>query len=455
MRLQQRLEQGEASRGHGSSLRRAHVLAHLQLLGRVVEEAQPPRHARAHVAPHGAQHHHHPVGHVLATVVPRPLAHRVGARIPHGEALPRPAPRQQQPPGSAVQARVSQDHVVFTLPRNTLAAFSFREHRRRFEQNLSPRHSLADVVVGLPLEVDGDPRGQKRAQALPRGPTQVQHEGVVGQAAVAPRSCHLPGEHRAHGAVRVDHFGRHHRLPAARCHHRLRGRPPHRKHERVVEVQNLFVRAAVSRGHGGGVGAGLGSQDLRGGGRFPHHPVAARRGELRQKGRGHLGRLGSERRSCAALALASSFLGAQQLLPHPNALVQARAAQRGQVPAHFLRHERQVVDHVVRHPGELVPQVFALGGDPHRAGVQVAHPRHDAPGSHHGGGAKPKLFPAQQGRHHHVQPRADASIHAQQHFLAEPVLHQSAVRLSDSQLPARPRVLDASQWAGPRAAVVP
>jgi hypothetical protein len=55
------------------------------------------------------------------------------------------------------------------------------------------------------------------------------------------------------------------------------------------------------------------------------------------------------------------------------------------------------VHHVFGLAGELLAQHRVLGGDPHRAGVQVAHAHHDAARDHQRRGGEAELLGAEQG----------------------------------------------------------
>ena len=74
---------------------------------------------------------------------------------------------------------------------------------RRVDDQLAAGQSLADVVVGLADQLQGDAVGQEGAEALAGGPLQADVDGVVRQTAIALAPGHFAGQHRSHGAVGV------------------------------------------------------------------------------------------------------------------------------------------------------------------------------------------------------------------------------------------------------------
>ncbi len=64
----------------------------------------------------------------------------------------------------------------------------------------------------------------------------------------------------------------------------------------------------------------------------------------------------------------------------PDHLVEAAETERCHQLAHFLGDEEEVIDDVLRLPGEFLAQHRVLRRDPDRAGVQMALAHHDAAG---------------------------------------------------------------------------
>lgn len=83
------------------------------------------------------------------------------------------------------------------------------------------------------------------------------------------------------------------------------------------------------------------------------------------------------------------------VLPHlqqvgaAHQLVHGTHPQAGHVLPQLLGHEAHEIHHILRFSGEAPPQLRVLGGDPCRAGAQVAYPHHAAAHGDQGAVAKP------------------------------------------------------------------
>src|SRR3954452_289842 len=146
------------------------VEAELEQVVRVVDEDLAAAHPGAEVAPVRAEDDHSAARHVLARMVARPLDDRRRAGVPHAEALTRAPAHVERPAGRAVEHRVPDEDRI---PRVV---------GRRLDDDPPAAHALADVVVRDALELEDDPVGQERAEALARR---------AGEARV-----HLPGRTR-------------------------------------------------------------------------------------------------------------------------------------------------------------------------------------------------------------------------------------------------------------------
>ena len=110
-----------------------------------------------------------------------------------------------------------------------------------------------------------------------------------------------------------------------------------------------------------------------------------------------------------------------------------------------LGQEQEVADDVLGRAGEPPPQLRILGGDPHRAGVQVADAHHHAAGGHQRRGREGELLGAQERRDQHVAGGAQAAVHLQPHAVAQAVGGQHLLRLGQPQLPRQAGVLERRQ----------
>ena len=129
----------------------------------------------------------------------------------------------------------------------------------------------------------------------------------------------------------------------------------------------------------------------------------------------------------------------------------AETEQRHQL-AHLLGDEEEIVDHVLRRAGEPLAQLRILGGDPDRAGVEMALAHHDAARGDQRRGREAELVRAEQRAHHDVAPGAEAAIDLDRDAAAQPVEHQRLVGLGEPDLPRRAGMGDRGQRAGAGAA---
>src|SRR4029078_8522637 len=96
------------------------------------------------VSPLLAEYHPRASGHVLAAVVADALHHRRRARVAHREALAGDAAEEDLAADRSVEHRVADDDVLLRHDRAL---------PRRIDDDPPAREAFADVVVGLPLEL--------------------------------------------------------------------------------------------------------------------------------------------------------------------------------------------------------------------------------------------------------------------------------------------------------------
>ena len=122
------------------------------------------------------------------------LDHRDGAGIAHREALARDPAEIALALDRAVEHRIADDDRL--LRHETTVG-------RRAHDDPPAREALADIVVGVALELERHPAREPGAEALARRAGEVHLDGVVAQPLVAVALGDLAREHRAGGAVGV------------------------------------------------------------------------------------------------------------------------------------------------------------------------------------------------------------------------------------------------------------
>jgi hypothetical protein len=129
-------------------------------------------------------------------------------------------------------------------------------------------------------------------------------------------------------------------------------------------------------------------------------------------------------------------------------------AHGGHHLAHFFGDEEEVVDDVLRRALEALAQHRVLGGDAHRAGVQVALAHHDAASRDQRRGRKAELVGAQQRADDDVAAGAQAAVDLQRDARAQAVEHQRLVGFGKADFPRAAGMLDGGQRRRAGAAVI-
>ena len=93
-------------------------------------------------------------------------------------------------------------------------------------------------------------------------------------------------------------------------------------------------------------------------------------------------------------------------------------------------------------PAEALAQLGVLGGDAHRAGVEVADAHHHASRDHQRGGREPELLGAEQCGDDDVAPGLQLAVDLHDDPVAQPVRDEGLLGLGQAELPGDPGVLD-------------
>ena len=387
-----------------------HLLVDLRLEGAgcIPDVRDAAAHAGREVATGLAEHHRPAAGHVFAAMVARALHHRLGAAVPHAEPLAADAANEDLAARRPVGHHVAGDDIVFRLERGR--AVGLHDHA-------AAREALAAVVVHVALDRHLHARHAEGHDALAGRAAEVDPDRAVGQAAGAIPPRHLARENRAHGAVDVaDRQVESHRLAPLQ--------------RRLAEAQE--------RGHVERLG----------------DPVVLLFLTERLHVIRHL-RLVEDRREVEPLRLpvGDRSPGVEPVHLADHLVDRAEAELRHQF-AKFLGEHEEEVDDVLRLAGELLAKLRVLGGDAHRAGVEVALPHHDAAHHHQRRRGDAKLLGPEQRRHRHVLRSANHAVGLYDDPAAEVVHHEHLVGLGEAEFPGQAGVHDRGLRARPRAAVV-
>ena len=148
------------------------------------------------------------------------------------------------------------------------------------------------------------------------------------------------------------------------------------------------------------------------------------------------------------------------VLPHlqqvgaAHQLVHGTHPQAGHVLPQLLGHEAHEVHHILRFSGEAPPQLRVLGGDPCRAGAQVAYPHHAAAHGDQGGGGKAELLRPQHAGDGHVPAAHQLAVGLYDDPGAQAVHDQGLVGLGHPQLPRHTGRMDGTAGGGTGAPVI-
>ena len=129
-------------------------------------------------------------------------------------------------------------------------------------------------------------------------------------------------------------------------------------------------------------------------------------------------------------------------------------AEFGHVLANLLGNEEEEVDHVFGLPLEARAQDRVLGGDAHRAGVEMALAHHDAAHGDERHGGEAEFLCAEKSRDDHVATGLQLAVGLHLDAAAQIVEQKHLLRLGQAEFPGQARMLDGTERRSARAAVV-
>src|SRR5262249_7617369 len=134
------------------------IAASRELPRHVEHISDAARHARGKVASGSSQYHHATACHVFAAVIADRLDDRLDAAVAHAKPFAGHAADVRLAARYAVKRDVAGDDVLLRHKRGTL---------RGIKDDLSAAQSLAEVIIGVALELQRHAARHERAQALP------------------------------------------------------------------------------------------------------------------------------------------------------------------------------------------------------------------------------------------------------------------------------------------------
>ena len=322
--------------------------------------------------------------------------HRAG--VANGEALARGACAVELSTRRAVQRRVADEARIAGVV------------GRRGDHDAAAAHRLADAVVRLADEVELDPGGEERAEALSGGALEA----------------------RAHAARR-----RRRACDASDC-------TAEPGSDRTIAVRDLMARLderrALERR------AALCVEE-------DPEPVARVPGPRSGEARGPFGAPADERRQVEAVDRHVARATLREALHAPDGVVERAQAERREQAPHLLGDEEEVRLHHLGRPAELLPQLRPLGRDPDGAAVEVARAHHETALREQERRPERVLVGTEQRGDDDVAPGLEAAVGAEPHAATQVVRDERLLRLGEPELPRDARALDRDERAGSGATV--
>lgn len=298
----------------------------LEVLVDVKDVSNTTRHTSSEVATSAAKTENTTTSHVLATVVTHTLNNGGDTRVTDSETLGGNTAEETGTSSSAVQANVTDNHVLLGLEDRVAG---------RVDDEATTGKTLSDVVVAVTLKLKGDTRCEVGTEGLTSGTTDVSVDGVLRQALLAEPLANLVGESSTKSTVSVNNIA----LDAAR--QTLLKSELGLRDELVVEtnVELVVLLADV-------VGSDARAQGV--------------------------GRSKDQRQVDVLGLCVPQILADLEHLSVADHLVDSPVTKLGHDGTQLVGDVVEEVDDVLRSTLELLAELRILGGDTNGAGVQVA-----------------------------------------------------------------------------------
>ena len=331
-----------------------------------------------------------------------------GSGISHAETLSGHAVDIGLAAGGSIERHVSY-YNIFIL---------FKVHASgRIDDQFSAGQSLAEVIVAVPLQLQGQSLGDEGSEALSSGALALHGKGVLFQAFRIPLRD-LGTEHGAEGTVCIAHI----QLDAPPASALQRGKQLLEQHLLIQSLLQLKIVYLL---------------------RIEGHLLApARIGIVQNRGQ-----VDGRRAALQILFHLQQIRAAYQLIHGAH-------TETGHVFPQILGNEFHKVHDVFRFSAESFAKLRILGRHAHRAGVQVADTHHYAAHGYQRRCGKTELLGAQHGRNGHILASHQLSVGLDSDAPPETVLNQGLMRLRQSQLPGHSRMVDGASGSRARSSVI-
>ena len=133
-----------------------------------------------------------------------------------------------------------------------------------------------------------------------------------------------------------------------------------------------------------------------------------------------------------------------QTIRPTNHLINRTEAELRHQLTNFLSNKVHEVHHVISSPHKLFTELRILRRNTHRAGVFVTHAHHNTTHHHQRCSRKTIFLSPEQGGNHHITPGLKLTIGLDNHTATQVVHHQRLMRVRQTQLPRKSRMLDTS-----------